>query len=57
MKKMNEMNLAELKVKLKEIGQLKTQEIRNQQYEKAAQLRDEEKLLSEALAKLEKELK
>ena len=54
---MHEMNLTELKEKLLEIGQLKTQEIRNQQYEKAAQLRDEEKLLSEALAKLEKELK
>ena len=57
MKKINEMNLAELKEKLKEIAQLKTQEIRNQQYEKAAQLRDEEKLFSEALAKLENELK
>ena len=57
MKKMDEMSLAELKEKLKEIGQLKTQEIRNHQYEKAAKLRDEEKLFSLALEKLEEKLK
>lgn len=55
MKKMSEMNLAELKERLLEIIRLKNQALKDQQYETGAKLRDEERQCGEAINRLEKE--
>lgn len=47
------MELIELKNKLLELQKLKDSEIKNHNYEKAAEIRDKEKLLRESIEKIE----